>query len=232
MSKLPAVKVRLAKMPSVERKVLIARAAAKLFAERGFHATTLKAISAGADVSEALLLKYFPTKEELLKAALDSCRQTSFFASLQKLLPTEPSTKALVHAVRVVTEQITMRARGEDQESRDTVNRMLLRSLCEDGEFARLMLADVNDHIVSFISKCLAKAAAAGDLVELAPQSTVLIAWLRVHLSLSIQSFQLPEKPPVSYGVSKKQFIESLVRFQLLGMGLKSSVVRKLLQED
>lgn len=232
MSKLPALKGRATKMPSEERKVLIARAAAKLFAEKGFHATTLKAIAVGANVSEALLLKYFPTKEDLLAASLEACRQTTFFASLQELLPTEPSTKALVHAVQVVTRQITMTPKGSDRETRDTVVRMLLRSLCEDGEFAALMLRDLNEKVAAFLATCLERASADGDLDESAPQPALAVAWMRIQLSLAVQAFQLPEKSPVSFGVSKKQFSDALIRFQLLGMGLKGSVVRKYLAEE
>lgn len=223
---------RASKMPSAERKAQIARAAAKLFAERGFHATTLKAIASGAGVSEALLLKYFPTKEDLMKAALEACRNTTFFASLQGLLPSEPSTRALVHAVKVMTEQITLTPRHADRESRDTINRMLLRSLAEDGEFASVMLGDVNSRLGTFIAACLDKAGAAGDLDESAPQPPQLAAWFRVHLSIAVQAFQLPEKSPVSYGAGEKQFADALIRFQLLGLGLKGCVVRRYLSNE
>jgi AcrR family transcriptional regulator len=223
-------KPRPVKMPSGERMALIARAAAKLFAEKGFHATTLKAVASSAEVSEALLLKYFPTKEDLMHAALTSCRETSFFASIQRLLPAQPSTEALVHSVRVMTEQITMPSRGPDRETRDMVNRMLLRSLCEEGDFATVMFNDLNTNLVKFLTRCLDEAARAGDMDPQAPGPHSLVAWFRIHLSLSVQSFQLPEKPPVSYAASRKQLVDALVRFQLLGMGLKSSVVAKYLQ--
>jgi AcrR family transcriptional regulator len=44
----------------------IARAAHKLFAERGYHATTLPDIAEAADVSTRTIFAYFPSKEDIL----------------------------------------------------------------------------------------------------------------------------------------------------------------------
>src|SRR6266481_1466400 len=44
----------------------IARAAHELFAERGYHATTLPDIADAADVSTRTIFAYFPSKEDIL----------------------------------------------------------------------------------------------------------------------------------------------------------------------
>jgi AcrR family transcriptional regulator len=44
----------------------IARAARQLFAERGYHATTLPDIAEAADVSTRTIFAYFPSKEDIL----------------------------------------------------------------------------------------------------------------------------------------------------------------------
>jgi AcrR family transcriptional regulator len=44
----------------------IARAARQLFAERGYHATTLPEIAEAADVSTRTIFAYFPSKEDIL----------------------------------------------------------------------------------------------------------------------------------------------------------------------
>src|SRR5882757_2239580 len=44
----------------------IARAARQLFAERGYHATTLPDIADAADVSTRPIFAYFPSKEDIL----------------------------------------------------------------------------------------------------------------------------------------------------------------------
>src|SRR5882757_4529997 len=46
----------------------IARAARELFAERGYHATTLPDIAEAADVSTRTIFAYFPSKEDFLFA--------------------------------------------------------------------------------------------------------------------------------------------------------------------
>src|SRR5437773_11042966 len=43
----------------------IARAAHELFAERGYHATTLPDIAEAADVSTRTIFAYFPSKEDI-----------------------------------------------------------------------------------------------------------------------------------------------------------------------
>src|ERR1700716_2036008 len=44
----------------------IARAAHELFAERGYHETTLPDIAGAADVSTRTIFAYFPSKEDIL----------------------------------------------------------------------------------------------------------------------------------------------------------------------
>ncbi len=52
------------------RKAEIIASAASLFAEKGFNGTKTREIAARAGVSEALIFKYFPSKEDLYVAIL------------------------------------------------------------------------------------------------------------------------------------------------------------------
>lgn len=49
----------------------ILKAALKLFAENGYHRTSISQIAAAADVSKGLTYNYFDSKEELLLAIID-----------------------------------------------------------------------------------------------------------------------------------------------------------------
>jgi AcrR family transcriptional regulator len=63
------------------RREQILEAAARLFAEKGFHRTTTREIADAADVSEGTLYNYFESKEALLIGIV------SYLAESQKLEP-------------------------------------------------------------------------------------------------------------------------------------------------
>ncbi|MBW1815043.1 MAG: helix-turn-helix transcriptional regulator [Deltaproteobacteria bacterium] len=52
------------RMKGVDRKQAIIEAARPLFAQNGFNGTSVRAIAKAAGVSEALLYKHFPSKED------------------------------------------------------------------------------------------------------------------------------------------------------------------------
>ena len=54
-----------------ERKSQIMEVAIKLFAENGFHATSIGQVAAEAGISKGLVYNYFESKEAMLKEALD-----------------------------------------------------------------------------------------------------------------------------------------------------------------
>ena len=58
------------RVPSAVRRASIILAAAALFGEKGFSGTKTREIAARAGVSEALIFKHFPSKEDLYAAIL------------------------------------------------------------------------------------------------------------------------------------------------------------------
>jgi len=58
------------RIPGQIRKATIIQAAASLFAEKGFSGTKTREIAERAGVSEALIFKHFPSKEDLYAAIL------------------------------------------------------------------------------------------------------------------------------------------------------------------
>src|SRR5437879_1710158 len=56
---------------SEDRREQIITIAAQLFSRKGFNGTTTKEIAEKADVSEAIIFRHFPNKQELYSAILD-----------------------------------------------------------------------------------------------------------------------------------------------------------------
>src|SRR3954469_3678261 len=55
-----------------QTRELIATAARRLFGERGFETVTVAEVARAADVSEATVFNYFPSKEDLFYSGLEA----------------------------------------------------------------------------------------------------------------------------------------------------------------
>jgi AcrR family transcriptional regulator len=80
------------RLPAAERGALIEAAAARLFAERGYGATTVADIAAEAGVSKPILYRHFESKKQLQLALLERRRDELAAAPLDEFLrqPGEP----------------------------------------------------------------------------------------------------------------------------------------------
>ena len=72
---------------------LIAETARRLFAERGFDAVPISAVAKAAEVSEATVFNYFPTKEDLVFQGMEA-----FEADLLAAVRDRPAGEAIVAA--------------------------------------------------------------------------------------------------------------------------------------
>jgi len=86
----------------------LAEAALRLFAERGFEATTVADIADAADVSPRTFFTYFPAKEDVLFADTQD-RIERIRAALAKRAPDESSLDALRRAARDILADPTFR---------------------------------------------------------------------------------------------------------------------------
>src|SRR5215468_6339149 len=84
------------KLSSEERRAAIIQAVRRVFAEKGFHGTTTRALADAAGVSEALLFKHFPTKEALFSAMQLACCTEQEMGRFERLQALEPSASTLV----------------------------------------------------------------------------------------------------------------------------------------
>ena len=202
------------KLSSEERRAAIVKAVRRVFAENGFHGTTTRALAEAAGVSEALLFKHFPNKEALYSAMLLSCSREDAAAKQDRLAALEPSTATLAVMVHVLFSHILSRKPGEDDES--VTVRLMMRSMLEDGEFARLLLGRLATDWVPRVEASLRAAIAAGDAVD-GPVPLNLRGWFAQQLAASVMIHLLPAARVVDYGLPREELGEQTVWFALRG---------------
>jgi AcrR family transcriptional regulator len=120
----------------------IVEVARRLLGARGYHATTVADIAAGAGISVPTLFKYFPSKEEILFSDYPERRE-----SIRRRLRTRPASETAIEATIA-----WMKDELPDLAARDPGWELTLRSILdgdpelEAAEHKRLML---NQHILA-----------------------------------------------------------------------------------
>jgi AcrR family transcriptional regulator len=206
-----------------QRRAAIIAAVRQVFAERGFHGTTTRALAAAAGVSEALLFKHFPDKESLFSAMQLACSEQDI-DRFERLEALEPSASTLVLMVHFLVSVIVRAGTSRDDE-RSIQDRLALRSLAEDGEFARLLLRPLASRWIPKVEQCLKAACDAGDTCG--PVVPGVAGWFVYDLAAMIRYHRLPANPVVEYGVPPGKLVEHAVWFALRGLGLKEEAIRR-----
>jgi AcrR family transcriptional regulator len=213
------------KLPSSERRAAILKAIRRVFAEKGFDGASTRALAQAAGVSEALLFRHFPNKEAMFHAIQEACCSGQDLNLYERLHALEPSASTLVLLVHFLVSRIVQGPAAED-EDRLIPLRLMLRSLAEDGAFARLWLRRLADEWVPKIKECVAAATDAGDIVNGAVHPH-LGAWFTHHLAATVMMHLLPATPVVDYGAPRETLVAEIVRFALRGLSLKEAVIRR-----
>lgn len=122
------------RLSAPDRRKELLTAALELFARQGYRGTTTKEIARRAGVSEALLFRHFPSKEDLYWAVLEEqCEVRRGRASLDALLRAEASDAELFTAI---AEDILTRNFSDSR-----LFRLLLFSALEDHELSHRFFA-------------------------------------------------------------------------------------------
>jgi AcrR family transcriptional regulator len=87
------------RLPAAERRLLIERAAARLFAEQGYETTTVEEICSEAGVTKPMLYRHFESKRDLCTRLLERRRDELAAAPLGRFLETEGSTLEKLEAM-------------------------------------------------------------------------------------------------------------------------------------
>ena len=140
------------KLKAQDRRPAIAEAAIPVFARHGFAGATTKKLAEAAGVSEALLYKYFPSKEAIYQEIVRSTVRSlpkRLDGALGRLGALKPSTEWLICRTHVWAHQFLVLDGSEQQEDFRNIHRLILNSLKEDGEFARRVFKQVaQEHLV------------------------------------------------------------------------------------
>ncbi len=188
-------------------------------------AATTRELAVAAGVSEALLFKHFPNKEALFSAMQASCCTEQDLGEFERLKALEPSASTLVLLVHFLVSRIVGACASPDDEN-VIQNRLMLRSLAEDGDFARLMLRKIASDWAPKVVECVRAAVKGGEAVG-GPVPPGRCAWFTHHLAAMIVLHLLPTTPVVDYGASRAQLVEQAVWFTLRGMGLKEEAIQR-----
>src|SRR5882672_11063018 len=122
----------------------IARAAHKLFAERGYHATTLPDIAEAADVSTRTIFAYFPSKEDILFSDFPVMKE-----ALTQALAERPEGEEALETVRefILSSHGIKKTELDEQLSRCVYNDDTLRS------HLRARIAELEEVIAAAIAQ-------------------------------------------------------------------------------
>jgi AcrR family transcriptional regulator len=214
------------RLSAEERREAIIKAVRTVFAEKGFHGTTTRELAEAAGVSEALLFKHFPTKEALFSAMHGPCADEQTSAEARRLMELEPSTSTLVLLVHFLASKMLLGLANKSGAEDRVMNRLMLRSLMEDGEFARVILQRKASCWIGKVQECIKAATAAGDLAP-GPVVPHLAAWFVYHLIVMLMIHLRPPTPAVEYGVAREKLVEHAVWFCLRGLGLSEKAIRR-----
>jgi TetR/AcrR family transcriptional regulator, transcriptional repressor of aconitase len=212
------------RMDAAARKRAIVETAMPLFAGKGFAGATTKEIAERAGVSEALLYRHFPTKVALYEAIQQLGCQVD--PALDELSALEPSTATLVGMIEAMFQHIVFGA-FDDPGTAKIRQRLMLQSLLEDGEYARVLLSRICGRCLPVFSASLAAARASGDLRgdEVDPQNAF---WFAAHVACQIAHGRLPESSVIPYSGKVETVTAEAVRFCLRGIGLKDAAIDRL----
>jgi AcrR family transcriptional regulator len=138
---------------SADRREQILEVATGLFAQQGFQGTTTKTIAEKSGVTEALIFRHFPSKEELYWAVIE--RKINCAAPLERLLENlEAGGDDLDVLSRVAFEVLDRRAKDQ------TLSGLLLYSALEKHElserFFRNYIANYFEVLARFVRQGIA----------------------------------------------------------------------------
>ena len=205
------------------RKIAILAAVRPLLAEKGIKGTTSRELAEVAGISEALLFRHFPSKEDLYaETQADSLANETRLSALLEAMPDSAETLYIM-LWRFLIDILDPTPFPE----RAAFNRLIFTSLMEGGDFAREAFRGGPMQVNRKIWACLQAAAVAGE-AQPQPLASGLAGWLPNHLGLMLLLTLGTQPPAVDYQVPRADIPRQALWFCLRGLGLKDSVIQRL----
>jgi len=147
---------------SADRREQILDVATGLFAQQGFQGTTTKLIAEKSGVTEALIFRHFPGKEELYWAVIE--RKIDRAAPLERLLENlESGGDDLDILSRVAFEILERRAKDQ------TLSRLLLFSVLEKHELSERFFRNYISNYFEVLARFVRQGVSAGRFRKVDP---------------------------------------------------------------
>ncbi len=178
-----------------EKEALILEAALKLFANYGFHSTTISQIAKSAGISKGLVYTYFESKEALLLAVFHDI--SDFVFDRFAINPEQPLTDEDVERIIRVSIDITL----EQPEKWK-----LYMAMAFQPQVTSLLFDNLMEEMQVYIQRLIAYFADKGyeDPVAQMRYFSAVLDGLQMHILLD------PENFPLEY--TKTQLIQQFIR--------------------
>lgn len=146
------------KLPADDRKNQIVEEATRLFSADGYEKATTKRLAAACGVTEPALYRYFPSKEHIYEAVLDSLRQRLDCQELFEELQKEDNVETILFGLANHIVDFT-------QKNQDTY-RLLLYSALGGHSKAKQVYQAIRGRHVHFLRKQFDRLQESGKIVQ------------------------------------------------------------------
>ncbi|MGK0367956.1 MAG: AcrR family transcriptional regulator [Thermoproteota archaeon] len=211
------------RLSAQDRKNSIIKASIPFFAQNGYKSTTTKEIAHAAGISEALLFKYFASKENLYqKIQIQLCHKSQSLA--QNLTQMDAGVDKLIISVTVLAYSILMGF--DDQEEFELTHKLILNSLSSEGVFAKEFF---DNHFVPWIPYIKENLNFCNDQDHFYEDFKVddFDIWIWQHLFYGIAQYNFKESDFFKYEIKMNELLERSILFCLRGMGLKNEIIKE-----
>lgn len=209
------------RMDGAARRRQIVEAAMPLFARKGFDGITTREIAAAAGVSEGLVFRHFPTKAALYQDIFQLGRLVD--PDLMRLASLPPSTDTLILITYAMVHHLVLGVLGK-RELMMTRLRLVLHSMIEDGEYARIHFAEIERQFLPVYTDSLRAAEQAGDVRPGGPAPANRM-WFGAHVAAQIAYGRLSSGGVFPYQGDLEVVVAEAARFILWGIGLRDEIV-------